>query len=886
MKSFIKYFLTVTLVFTFISCKDTTAPLKNPENKFVQNLDVSGLSISEKITISSGGQLIDVNSDGSLFLAGTSFPAEISGMPEIINQPYGKACSILPEVLENSINNNVRWVLNCSQVNYFPVSGIVRGLGENRVKLQINHFPPVTISKNGIFEFNQTLAENTPYEIKVIEHPENPHQLCSINHPRGTIDRAINNIEITCSSHVFMLSGFITGQKSGLTVENSNGDLLEINRNDYAFEFPGFIPAGANYTLKILTQPFGQQCYILNGHGIKINHNVSNVQIICNDLKNLAVSAAVTNKDKSLIGKGKYIHFWFYLDRQQIVYPVFTKTEVYSGNKDFNFSIPKGTWFVRSFIDMDDDNKPGIGVDFQSRLLVINDSQSTLSIPMEDTFQDSGFQNFNAFIINTSQWYQPRGGKCGGTYLKLESINFKGNKNHISSVYVLTPDNKTVELFDDGGCGDSFNNNASSYDRQSGDGQVSAGIDQSDGIQRGIYTFYYANYVTDKIHIVEDSILNITPLSSFIYLLNPTGAAAVKIPDPVFQWNVITGAASYEILLESTDHTINNYFDPRRFVKTNSYIAPFSLLDQKAYKVNIQAFDADIIDSSENANHDFDLVSQSPDQYFITDFTGSNSVNVTGKLKNLSGAKGSYLIYGDSNVETGSWESSVFLAPESDAYSLSIFKNSGKFGAMISGINVDESGYLLSNVNRVYVKWNQSMFFNSHFLLDLTWNKPLLLLEPTANERGMGEYPVFEWEDYLQHLPNQWSYILWITPYNSHGTPRLIGLENNRINFTHLNNSSYYNLTPLYLCTLENKNADPKNSICGYNEEKVDPAGLKEQTDWEWKVMVVPCSFQESKNYVDNDKNGRSDYIDCVLKTFSGEKPVVTESVSNLLSTY
>jgi hypothetical protein len=889
MKYFLKYFVIIALFFIFFSCRNPSMmSAKNQENISIHNLFVTGLSTSEKITItSSSGQWIDVNSNGQLVLSGTSFPTEIAGMPEIVDQPKGKTCSILPEILEKTASDNVRWTLTCSPINYFSVGGVVTGLSGTHVKLQLNNFIPVVVSQNGTFKFNQILAEKTAYEIKVVGYPHNPDQLCTVNHGRGMIDKPLNDIEVACSSNVYLLSGSITGQKSGLTLVNSNGDSLYINRNDSRFEFSRFIPAGASYSLEVQTQPYGQECYIINSRDVKIKHNISNVRVVCNDVKDMPVSLIISENDKSLIGADKYVHLWFYLDSRQVVYPTFTKSAVYTPGSSFHFNVPKGSWYVRAFIDIDADQKPGIGADFQSRLTKWTSDYDSLVISLENTFHDSGFQTFNAYVFNTSEWYQPHGGKCGGVYLRLESINFKGNKNHISPVYVILPDNKTIELLDDGGCGDSFNNNAASYDKQSGDGRLSAGIDQSLGIQSGTYTFYYVNYMTDKIHIVEDSITNVTPLSSFIHLVYPTGATPVQTPNPVFQWNAVAGAVSYEILIESTDHAINNYFDPQRFVKTNVYVAPFSLPDQKAFKVNIQAFDADI---AKNSDRNFNAVSQSPDQYFITDFTGTNSVSVGGKLSNLSGSTGSYLIYADSNVETGSWESSVFLPPESNVYSLSIFKNSGKYGALISGINIDENGYIFSNVNRVYARWSHSLYFNGNLVLDLTWNKPLLLHEPVANERGMGEYPVFSWEDYSKNTPSPWSYILWVAPVNSHGIPRLIGLENNRFDFSRLNQGSYFNLTPLYLCTLKNKSNEEINkqilSTCGYNEENVQPDGLKEQTDWEWKVMVVPCNFQEYKNATDADRNGRSGYIDCLLKTFSGEKSPITESVSNVFSTY
>jgi len=907
MKSVIPYF-TLGILISVLSCQQPAMPGET-DARPAQIMTVHGLVGGEKATAMTGaGQLVDINSRGEFFVSGTSLPATISGMPEVVNPPEGKTCSVMPELLEGS--DSPGWVLVCSPLKFFTIGGVVTGLPGKPLKLQLNDFPPVTIAKNGRFTLPRNLAENTPYELRVAGQPGMPGHLCAVHRGLGVVAGNVNDIEVVCSSDVFLLGGSARGQKSGLTLKNANGDIVSIGRNDHTFHFSQFIPAGADFSVAVENQPWGQECYIENAGGTNIRRSVQNILVVCEDVRELVVKPGILKNDARLAGEGTILHLWFYLDRNQVVYPTLKKTVAYVTGKGYTIMAPVGTFYVRAFIDVDGDERPGIGEDIQSRLLRLSIQPAgplqVVEIPLESTLHASGFEGFNAYVFNTAEWLQPRGGKCGGVYLRLESKNFRGNKNHISPVYVILPDKKTVELLDDGGCGDSFNNNASSYDRQSGDGQVSAGIDRSYGIQAGSYTFFYVNYLEDKVHVFEDTVTNVLPLSSLVALENPTGALAVQTPNPVFRWSPIGGASSYEILLESTDHSINNYLDPRRFVNANSYVAPFDLLDQKAYKVNIQAFDADITDTTKKDGLDFDAVSQGPDQFFIADFSGNHSVKVSGRLTNTSGGSGSYLIYGDGNVETGSWESSVFLPADSQTYSLALFRNSGKFGAMISGINVDDSGYLLSSVNRAYVKWNQGLGLADNLLLDLAWNKPLLLIEPAAGQSGQGEYPVFSWESFPQNSSSPWSYILWVTPWNSHGAPRLVGLENNRIDFRYVNSAGYRNLSSLYQCTLNTDSAIKANSInkinngkkyggqtfsaCGYEDNRqpgdASVEGLKEQTEWEWKVMIVPCKFQDERNFTDIDLNGRSDYVDCLLKVFSGEKPVIAESVSNLFSTY
>jgi hypothetical protein len=242
------------------------------------------------------------------------------------------------------------------------------------------------------------------------------------------------------------------------------------------------------------------------------------------------------------------------------------------------------------------------------------------------------------------------------------------------------------------------------------------------------------------------------------------------------------------------------------------------------------------------------------------------------------------MIYGDSNTEKDSWEASVFLPPDSQNYSLTVFKNSGKYGALISGINVDTSGYIYSDVNRAYAQWNMPLLINDNVLLDLTWNKPLLLNDPANNIHGIGSYPAFSWEDYSAIAPSGYSYILWLTPYISHGAPILIGIKNNIFDFSRTNMSTYLNLSSIYACVINSKtNQTYSNCATSTDNSSVD---LTSQTQWEWKVMVVTCNLDDYLGSIDRDQNGINDYTDCLLKTFNGDKPVFTESVSRVLSTF
>ncbi|MDH4199626.1 MAG: hypothetical protein OEV66_04520 [Spirochaetia bacterium] len=872
----------IFLITIVLSCQrnDQIVTNKIESSTSATNITVTGLNPGEKITaVSATGQPIDISNDGKVTLSGTDFIAEVSNASQISNQPAGKKCSFVPA---NSDGQNITWNIVCDYIKYFALNGQVSGLAGSGLSIQLNQYIPIQINSNGKFQLSAALPENTPYEVTVKHQPESPNQNCAIYNRKGILVSDQSDIQIVCAYSVFLLSGYIQGQKSGFTIETSTGESMRIGAHESTFSFNEFIPANGSYLVSVKDQPYGQECYVLNARGGKVQNNISNIQIVCGNLTTLQISLLFP--DNILFDKNNpaRLHVWFYVDRDQIVYPEIKKEIYFSPDKkEYSFRVPQGQYFIRAFLDVNSNGLPDIGSDYQSRLYgPWGSTNDNISLELEDTSADSRFGAFNAYMFSSASWNQPGGGKCGGIYMRMEADRFTGNKNHISPVYVILPDYQTIELLDDGGCGNAFNNNASSYDRQSGDMQLSTGFDSTNGVSTGDYVFFYQNYVSGKIQVYKDAISTVAPLSSMIYLTNPSGAFAEKNESPVFQWSPVAGAGSYEILVESTDHLLNNYADPYRLVNRNFYALPFPLVDQKSYKVNIQAFDSDVT----SANPNFNAVSQSPDNYFITDFTGNNSAGINGKLINKSGASGSFIIYGDSNTQKDGWEASIFLAPEVRDYSLTVFKNSGKYGALISGINIDSSGYIFSELNRAYASWRIPLLLTASTTLDLTWNQPLLLTGPPNNIRGTGSYPEFSWEDYSAFVSRGTSYILWLTPHNSRGFPVIIGLKNNTFDFRHAEISPYLNLGSIYECTL-NANNSQSYSNCEITPENTSP-DLKDQPQWDWKVMVIACDFESYSNFTDENKNGINDYTDCILKTFNGENPPITESVSRLFSTY
>lgn len=78
----------------------------------------------------------------------------------------------------------------------------------------------------------------------------------------------------------FSIGGRIQGSAGGLTLQNSNGTLLNVAR-DGSFSFDTHMVSGALYDVKVAVPPRTRTCRVANGSGIVGHHSITNVTITC-----------------------------------------------------------------------------------------------------------------------------------------------------------------------------------------------------------------------------------------------------------------------------------------------------------------------------------------------------------------------------------------------------------------------------------------------------------------------------------------------------------------------------------------------------------------------------------------------------------------------------
>ncbi len=237
---------------------------------------VSGLT-GTLVLQDNGGDNLTITSNGSFTFLTKLAPGSTYSVT-VLTQPSGETCSVAGG--SGTANANVTSVsVTCSATTY-TIGGNVSGLSGTGLVLQYNNSDNLTITGNGPFTFLTQLAAGSAYSVTVLTQPSNPTQTCTVSNGTGTVDAAVTNVSVTCSTTTYSIGGTLSGLTSGTVVLQDNGtDNLSLNA-DGKFTFATKLAAGSTYAVSVLTQPSGQLCTVTSGNGTA-NANVTTVGVNC-----------------------------------------------------------------------------------------------------------------------------------------------------------------------------------------------------------------------------------------------------------------------------------------------------------------------------------------------------------------------------------------------------------------------------------------------------------------------------------------------------------------------------------------------------------------------------------------------------------------------------
>lgn len=165
------------------------------------------------------------------------------------------------------------------------IGGTVSTLADGTsVTLDLNSIDNVTVSADGAFTFDQTLAAGTGYDVTVQLQPRG--QTCSVQYGTGTVDPStdpVDNIGVACSANTSIV-GSVAGLQPGTQLTLLAAGASTTVGAAGPFSLPFAYADGAAYAVTLAAQPAGQICTVANGSG-NVDANldlVSNVVVTCN----------------------------------------------------------------------------------------------------------------------------------------------------------------------------------------------------------------------------------------------------------------------------------------------------------------------------------------------------------------------------------------------------------------------------------------------------------------------------------------------------------------------------------------------------------------------------------------------------------------------------
>lgn len=169
----------------------------------------------------------------------------------------------------------------CGGAANSKLGGNVTGLASNgKLILQNNGADALTVTSNGSFTFNSSLASSASYLVSVSQQPTS--QTCSVTNGAGTVSSSggnITNVQVSCvagSATNSVVSVSISGLQSGSSVvllDNGVDSLTITGTNSTAAGqtltqvFPTPLAAGSNYSVTVGVPTSGQTCTVTNGIG-------------------------------------------------------------------------------------------------------------------------------------------------------------------------------------------------------------------------------------------------------------------------------------------------------------------------------------------------------------------------------------------------------------------------------------------------------------------------------------------------------------------------------------------------------------------------------------------------------------------------------------------
>jgi large repetitive protein len=274
-------------------CLAALAACSNGRGSLEEGEQDTGFTLGGTATGLSGSGLVLQNNGGSNLALVANGPFTFTGSlangtaysVTVLTQPSNptQTCTVANGSGTIAAANITTVAVTCA-TGTFAVRGTVTGLTGSGLLLRNNGGDDVTIGFDGEFGFATPIAAGSPYNVTVATQPGNPTQICTVTNGSGTMGQAdVTNVNVTCATSAFAVSGNVTSLVgSGLVLQNNGADDLTIPQNG-PFTFATQIASGAPYNVTVRTQPAGPQqtCTVANASGTVGSAPVTDVAVSC-----------------------------------------------------------------------------------------------------------------------------------------------------------------------------------------------------------------------------------------------------------------------------------------------------------------------------------------------------------------------------------------------------------------------------------------------------------------------------------------------------------------------------------------------------------------------------------------------------------------------------
>jgi environmental stress-induced protein Ves len=227
-----------------------------------------------------GGDEITIAANTTTFVFPTKVASGGSYNVTISASPAGptQACSVQNgsgKVVSSEISTVA---ISCSTSN-FTIGGNVQNLTGTLI-LRNNNGDDLTMTASGPFTFATAIPSGSTYSVSVAQNPI--AQRCDVTSGSGTVGGTnVASVVVQCTTTGYFVGGTVAGLVGqGLVLQNNGADDLPIAA-DGSFTFATPLAPTSPYSVRVVTAPPFQFCYVTNGDGQIAESNVQNVGVHC-----------------------------------------------------------------------------------------------------------------------------------------------------------------------------------------------------------------------------------------------------------------------------------------------------------------------------------------------------------------------------------------------------------------------------------------------------------------------------------------------------------------------------------------------------------------------------------------------------------------------------